>query len=376
MHRDTSVVRNGPRNIDLDIIFYDDLCINIKYENGLDIIIPHQRMEERDFVLGPMCDLCPEFKHPILNKTMRELLNKLPQNTLQKVLPLYSGQILRWGQKTYLMGILNITPDSFSDGGVLYRNIDKAVATAIEMVKNGADILDIGGQSSRPNAELISIDEELERIIPVIKKIKQQKELENIIISVDTFYAAVARKAIEAGANIVNDISGATFDPEMIATAAKLQVPIVLMHMRGTPKTMSSLTQYNDVVVDVANVLNEYCQTAQQRGIYRWNIILDVGIGFAKNEEQNLELLRRMKEFISRTNGLPNLLGTSRKKFIGKITGKIEPKDRVWGTSATISAGIAGGCDIVRVHDVAEMIDVVKMSDAIWRQNQKSCLKV
>ena len=197
-----------------------------------------------------------------------------------------------WGERTYIMGILNVTPDSFSDGGE-FNNIETALAQAREMINHGVDIIDVGGESTRPHAEAVSIDQELERVIPVIQQLRQESA---IPISIDTTKAEVAQKAIAQGADIVNDISGATFDQTMLSTVGQLNVPIILMHIRGTPKTMQSLTQYHDVVAEVIKFLNTQVDQAIACGIERKNIIIDPGIGFAKTATQSLELLQRLAQ--------------------------------------------------------------------------------
>ena len=276
---------------------------------------------------------------------------------------------LEWGHRTYLMGILNITPDSFSDGGEFYT-LDQALRQAQHLVHTGTDILDIGGQSTRPGAKPISVEAELQRVIPPIEAIRraEDEQLRAILISVDTTRAEVARAAIMAGADLVNDISGATFDPSMLATVAELRVPIVLMHMRGTPATMQEYTQYEDLIGDILDFLQQRIEAAQAAGIAANAIALDPGIGFAKSYPQNLEILRRLSEF--RALGYPLLVGPSRKSFIGWILNRPHPKERVWGTAAACCAAIAGGADILRVHDGAEMADVCRVADAIWSRQK------
>jgi dihydropteroate synthase len=267
-----------------------------------------------------------------------------------------------WGKKTYLMGILNVTPDSFSDGGE-FDNLEAALAQANQMIQNGLDIIDIGGESTRPHAEVVSLTEELNRVIPVIKKLRTYT---SIPISIDTTKAAVAELAVEAGADIINDISGGTFDLDMLSTAAKLDVPIILMHIRGTPQNMQQLTDYQDVVATVYQFLETQINVAIAHGIKRENIIVDPGIGFAKNHQQNIELLQRLAEF-KKLNS-PILLGVSRKSFIGHILHKDNPTERIWGTAAACCSAIASGADILRVHDVPQMYDVCRVADAIWRK--------
>lgn len=274
-----------------------------------------------------------------------------------------------WGTRTYIMGVLNVTPDSFSDGGQ-FNTVTAAVEQALQMVAAGADLIDVGGQSTRPQAETVSVDEELSRVIPVIDALRQGAP--NIPplaapISIDTTRAEVARAAIAAGADVVNDISGATYDPAMLATVADLKVPIMLMHLRGTPKTMQQLTQYDDLVSEILEFLQGRIEAAIAAGIPRHHIALDPGIGFAKTYSQNLELLRQTAQF--RTLGCPVLIGTSRKSFIGHILNQPDPKQRVWGTAATCCAAIAGQADILRVHDVKEMVEVSRVADAIWRSS-------
>lgn len=269
------------------------------------------------------------------------------------------------------MSILNLTPDSFSDGGAHFNIPPSQLADTIRShIASGTTILDLGGQSTRPGAPQVSSTEEMERVIPAIEVIKSIPEAQNVAISVDTYRADVAEAAIKAGAHIVNDVSAGLLDPNMLSTVAKTGATVCLMHMRGTPETMSSLTSYPDgVVAGVAAELLDRVKEAEEAGIRRWRIILDPGIGFAKNQEQNLELLRGL-DTLRRWPGLegfPWLVGASRKAFIGRITGVKEARERVWGTAAVVAAAVQGGADVVRVHDAREMAQVVKMADAIWR---------
>jgi dihydropteroate synthase len=267
-----------------------------------------------------------------------------------------------WGQRTYLMGILNITPDSFSDGGQ-FNTTSAALAQAQAMVAAGADIIDIGGQSSRPGAKLITLTEELDRLLSVLQIIRPEIA---VPISVDTTRADVAKAAVAAGADIVNDISGGTYDPEMLPTVASLDVPILLMHIRGTPQTMQEQTDYQDLMGEIYSFLSQQISAAIAVGIKQNKIIIDPGIGFAKNYEHNLEIFRRLQTL--KMLGCPILVGASRKSFIGKILNQPDPKARVWGTAAACCAAIFNGTDIVRVHDVPEMRDVLLVADAIYRQ--------
>jgi dihydropteroate synthase len=269
--------------------------------------------------------------------------------------------IFNWGERTYLMGILNVTPDSFSDGGQ-FNNLESALSQAQQMIAQGADLIDIGGQSTRPGAEEISLSEELHRVIPVIKQLRQ---ISSIPISIDTTRAAVAQAAIEAGADLVNDISGGTFDQEMFATVAQLNVPIILMHLRGNPKTMQQLTDYQDLLGEISGFLNNQIAQAIAAGINRSQIIIDPGIGFAKTYDQNIKILQNLSQF--QALNLPILVGVSRKSFIGHILNQKNPQARVWGTAAACCGAIAQKADLLRVHDVAEMYDVCRVADQIWR---------
>jgi dihydropteroate synthase len=263
------------------------------------------------------------------------------------------------------MGVLNVTPDSFSDGGDYYT-IESALAQAENMVKSGVDIIDIGGQSTRPGAAEISSEEEIDRVIPVVKILRQKAEIfGSVPISVDTTRAQVAKSAVEAGADIINDISAATFDSEMLSTVAHLKVPIILMHIRGTPQTMQKLTDYRDLIGEIREFLESRIAEAVAAGIDKSHIILDPGIGFAKNYSQNLEILQQLAKF--RGLDCPILVGVSRKSFIGHILNQPLAKQRIWGTAAACTGAIANSADILRVHDVREMHDVCLVADAIFR---------
>ncbi|MFM7405394.1 MAG: dihydropteroate synthase [Cuspidothrix sp.] len=268
-----------------------------------------------------------------------------------------------WGERTYIMGILNVTPDSFSDGGK-FNTTSAALTQGQAMVAAGADIIDIGGQSTRPGAEQISPETELERVLSVLEVLRP---LIDVPISVDTTRSEVAKAAIKAGADIVNDISAGTFDPQMLPTVASLNVPIILMHIRGNPQTMQKLTNYQNLMADIYNFLSEKITAGKLLGIDHNKIIIDPGIGFAKNQEQNLEILRQLRSL--KTLNAPILVGVSRKSFIGHILNQPDPKSRVWGTAAACCAAIFNGADILRVHDVAEMQQVTLVADAIYRSS-------
>jgi len=262
-------------------------------------------------------------------------------------------------KKTYIMGILNVTPDSFYDGGRFF-NPQKAVEHALRMVDEGADIIDVGGESTRPGAQPVSIDEELKRVIPVIEAITKKI---SIPISIDTYKACVAEEAIKAGATIINDISGLRFDPEMAYIASKYSVPVVLMHIKGTPKDMQKNPHYEALIPEIIEYLRESIIMAKQAGIDENMIVIDPGIGFGKLPEHNLQIIKNLREFCYL--GKPILIGVSRKSFIGKVLNEPSPDKRLEGTAAAVTASILNGANIVRVHDVGFMSKIVKVADAI-----------
>jgi len=291
------------------------------------------------------------------------------------------------------MSILNLTPDSFSDGSK--HNVDDPEylrTTILNHLHSGATLIDLGAQSSRPGAKDISANEEIARLEPVLQvlaELRKDPSTPPFAVSVDTYRAAVAEAAVTAGADIVNDISAGLLDPDMLSTVARLGCTYIMMHMRGTPHTMTSkenTTYERDLIQTITDELIDRVEAAEAAGIRRWRMILDPGIGFAKTASQNLEILRRLKELTTSNpnvmyekpgrmyrnlNGIPWLVGASRKGFVGKITGVKEPSERTWGTAATVTAAVAGGADIVRVHDVGEMTQVARMSDAIYRSRSE-----
>lgn len=266
----------------------------------------------------------------------------------------------KFGPRTYIMGILNVTPDSFSGDGI-YQDVDKAASIAERMVEDGADIIDIGGESTRPGAESVTIEEEISRTIPVIKKLAKQID---IPISIDTAKSEVARLALENGASIVNDITGMESDPETLNAAKEFNAMVVLMHIKGTPRTMQFNPDYENLIKEIKDKLRRIIENALAKGIKKENIIIDPGIGFGKTLEHNLHILNSLSEF--KEFKLPILIGPSRKSFIGKLTGA-DPDKRQFGTAASVAIAIKNGADIVRVHDVKEMKQVVTVSDAIIR---------
>lgn len=261
------------------------------------------------------------------------------------------------------MGILNVTPDSFSDGG-RFDNPDAALDGALEMMDAGADLIDLGGESTRPGAEPVSLALELERVLPVLERL-QARGIGPI--SIDTSKAEVARRAIEAGAAMVNDVSGLTFDPAMAQTVAAGGVPVVLMHTRARPKLMQDgpMVYEGGVVAAVKSAIEAAIARAEAAGIPSASIVVDPGIGFGKSVDQNVELIARLAEI--KALGRPVLIGPSRKSFLGKLTGR-DVEHRLFATAATVALGIAAGADFVRVHDVDAIGDVVRVADAIVRR--------
>ncbi len=263
------------------------------------------------------------------------------------------------GERMLVMGVLNVTPDSFSDGGK-FLDADAAVARALEMERAGADIIDIGGESTRPGAEGISASEEMRRIIPVLERLRGRLK---IPISVDTSKSEVAEAASFQGAEILNDVTALRADPRLASIAAKYKLPLILMHMRGNPRTMQESPFARDVLRDVSAGLRRAVAVARRAGMAKSQIVLDPGVGFGKSAAQNYELLQKLPQ-LARL-GFPLLVGTSRKSFLAKAGGTAPGADRIWGTAATVVASILGGAHIVRVHDVAEMALVARVTDAI-----------
>ena len=262
-------------------------------------------------------------------------------------------------RETLVMGIVNVTPDSFSDGGKFFSP-EVAISHASKLIAQGADIIDIGGESTRPGAKPVSESEELKRVIPVIEKIRTDNP--KILISIDTTKASVAKYAVEAGADIINDVSGLSFDNNMIGIVESFNIPVVIMHMKGNPQNMQLNPKYKDIVNEILDFFKIKIKIAVQSGINRSMIILDPGIGFGKTVDHNFELLSRLNEF--NVLELPIMIGPSRKSFIG-ITLDLPPEDRVEGTAAAVSAGVMNGASIVRVHDVKSMKRVVRIIEKV-----------
>ncbi len=261
--------------------------------------------------------------------------------------------------KPLIMGILNATPDSFSDGGK-FNQLENALQHALQMVKDGATIIDIGGESTRPNSESVSADEQIKRVVPIIEAIRQHSD---VLISIDTTLSHVAEAALNAGANLINDVSAGQNDVQMFALAAQRNVPIILMHAQGTPKTMQENPHYENVVLDVIAALTLRANDAMAAGVKKENIVLDVGIGFGKRKQDNLDLLAHLVDFVAL--GFPVLLGTSRKRFMGEICGVSEPAELVTATAVTTALGVMAGVQLFRVHDVKENKQALDVAWAI-----------
>ncbi|KAE8358224.1 Dihydropteroate synthase-like protein [Aspergillus caelatus] len=373
------LIDKGPRSIDLDILLYDEQIFSNDRLN-----IPHQLMLERDFVLRPLCQLIPHERPPFPGHgtTYLSHLKSLPPPDptphattyiSKNFPPLHSTNPNR---PTHIMAILNLTPDSFSDGGKHSpTDLTTLTNTVRTFIASGATIIDIGGESTRPGSAPVGEAEELARVIPAIRHIRTSiPEAANVAISIDTYRARVAEEACAAGADIINDVSAGLLDPDMLPTMARTGKSVILMHMRGTPSTMTQLTDYpNGVIRDVGAELLERISATEAAGIRRWRMILDPGLGFAKNQPHDLTILRDLQKLRTGVQGLeyfPWLMGPSRKRFIGRLTGVEKANERNWGTAATVTASIAGGADIVRVHDVKEMWQVAKVADAIYRVDE------
>lgn len=388
----TGGIRYGPRPIDLDILFYGKLKVESE-----SLAIPHERIWERPFVVAPLVDLLGSSMDNDVERSWHsfsscrgglfKLWEKLGGEALirkkemRRVLPV-GDRLWDWSERTHVMGVLNLTPDSFSDGGN-FKNVEAAVSHVKKLIAEGADIIDIGAQSTRPSACRISVEEEIKRLIPVLDAILQIPEIEGKLLSVDTFYAEVASEAVKRGVHIVNDVSGGQIDPNILTAVGKLGVPYVTMHMRGDPSTMQSdhNLQYNDVCRQVASELYARVKNAELSGIPSWRIIIDPGIGFSKNTKQNLDLLvglkslrRQLGEKSLALSHAPLLVGPSRKRFLGEICARSNPVERDPATIAAITTGILGGANIIRVHNVRDCLDAAKVCDAMLKDRENIML--
>jgi len=367
-----STVRYGPRELDLDLIALSDGSKHNIQDEVLPLQVPHPRAHERDFVLRPLNDL-PTGSQVRLGpqgEAASTLLARLPQQTA------FDARNTIWAPKRYtanasaertqdatmVMGILNVTPDSFSDGG-RFTQVDRAVKHALDLCEQGADVIDVGGESTRPNAELITVEEELSRVIPVIDELSKLREF-SASISIDTRKPEVARAAIHAGANVINDEAGEADDTQaMLAVAGDLGVPIMTMHARGNAKTMESMTNTGndfDVTEYVFDWLAHRATVAlTEHGVPTWHLMMDPGLGFAKTAKQNVELLARLERFTN--SPYPVLVGASRKRFVREhCSYNIDTT-----TCATTVASALHGAAMVRVHDVQAAVDVLRLADAI-----------
>lgn len=379
-------IRYGPRPIDLDILFYG------KFKVRSDILtIPHERIWERPFVMAPLMDLLgtaidsdtAASWHSFSGHSggLSAVWEKLGGESLigeegmYRVMPVANG-LLDWSQKTLVMGILNLTPDSFSDGGN-FQSVKSAVLQARLMISEGADIIDIGAQSTRPMAPRISVEDELGRLLPVLEAVSSLPEVKGKLISVDTFYSEVASEAVRRGAHLINDVSAGKLDKNMFKVMADLDVPYVAMHMRGDPCTMqnSENLKYDNVCKDISSELYSRVREAEMAGIPAWRIIMDPGIGFSKKTEDNLEVLTGIPDIRAdiseRSLGIshaPILIGPSRKRFLGEICSRPSAVERDPATVASVTAGVLCGANIVRVHNVKDNLDAVKLCDAMRRQ--------
>lgn len=384
--RDFGGRRYGPRKMDLDIIFHGRGAHSCER-----LVVPHVRYRERPFVLAPLADLEAASRTErdgasdgLLEargvwEDMGDSKTVMTNADIARVMPL-KGELWRWGSSTMVMGILNVTPDSFSDGGA-HDGVDAAVRHARDMVAAGATIIDVGGQSTRPGATRVSPEEELARVIPVIRALASEYGTrDDVFISIDTFYGAVARAAAKTGADIINDVSGGTWDPAMLPTVASLEKPLpyVVMHVRGDPSNMQSSTNttYAGHICDeVGDRLLLTARRCVEQGIEPWRLWIDPGIGFAKTSRANIELLRDLPRVRSRLAPLggalrnaPMLVGASRKRFLGEISGKAEASERDAASVAALVAAVRGGADIMRVHNVPLSVDASRVSDALFRR--------
>jgi len=360
-----------PRPIDIDIALYADAQVQ-----STDLTIPHAGLADRAFVLEPLCDIAPDLRHPVLGRTMRELLDALHAPSLAKVMPI-GERLWTWGQKTYIMGIINVTPDSFSGDGLLQQGkpvIEQAVAQAQRFVAEGADCIDVGGMSTRPGHALLPVEEELARVVPVIQALAGAVD---VPISVDTFRSEVAQAALEAGADIINDIWGLRFDPQLAQLAAEKVAPLIVMHNRYEPADAAYLAQvqqhllfgparqYTDLFQEIGDELQQSLALAQSAGLPRWLLITDPGMGFGKTLEQHLALLRDLNKL--KRLGYPLLFAASRKSFVGRVLDNAPREGQGEGTLATGVLALERGADLLRVHDVKAMSRAARMADAVVR---------
>jgi len=361
----------GPRLIDIDLILFNDWV-----RDDETLSFPHPQLDQRAFVLVPLFDIEPGLIDPRSGRSLEDMLASIDASTVER-LDGTGGRLLRptelaWGVKTHVMGIINVTPDSFSGDGLFSHSeyISKIVRMGVDFVDAGADILDVGGESTRPGSEPISIEEELSRIIPAIEALAENVD---VPISVDTYKSSVARAGLEAGARWINDVWGLRMDPEMASIISGAGCPVVLMHNRSRPKDVNQEerlgarytgVKYENLIEDIRSEIEELTSAAMSSGVQREQIVVDPGIGFGKTVAQNLRILDELDRIMEL--GFPVLVGPSRKSFIGYSL-NLPPDQRVEGTAAAVTIAIDRGADIIRVHDVESMVRVARMSDFIVR---------
>ncbi|MDP2959847.1 MAG: dihydropteroate synthase [candidate division Zixibacteria bacterium] len=287
-------------------------------------------------------------------------LNQIKEEKASEYFLEFRNRKLNLSSRPHLMGVLNVTPDSFSDGGRFYK-LDEAIKQGVSLAEEGADIIDVGGESTRPGSEPVPIEEELKRVIPVIEELAKRTE---VPISIDTYKSKVAKEALDSGAQMVNDISALRFDPEMKNVVAYYRIPVALMHIQGTPRNMQENPFYENVVEEIKDYLKESIKIAKDAGIEEEKILVDPGIGFGKTLEDNLKILRNLKEFTDL--GRPLLIGVSRKSFIGKIL-DLPVEERLEGSLSALTVCIMSGANVLRVHDVKKSKRVARLVDAILR---------
>lgn len=336
--------KNAPRSLDLDIIDYKSEVIDNDH-----LQLPHSRLHERGFVLLPLFDIAPNWQH-LEGAKISELIEKLSPETIDQTIPMIHKNHA-FKSAPILMGIVNTTPDSFHDGGQ-HNDIDKAVEHARRLIDEGAQIIDIGGESTRPGAKPVSIEEEIKRTAPVIAILAAETEHKGIQISIDTRNAKTMEAAIDAGADMINDVSALTHDPRALEVVTQFGGHVCLMHMQGSPETMQDEPQYNDAVTEVMEYLKHRIDTCLKVGISIDKITVDPGIGFGKTLDQNLQILNNLDHF--HDLGVPVLLGTSRKSFIEKICANTPSEQRLPGSLTSNLIGLDKDIQIFRVHDVAE----------------------
>ena len=363
--------RWGPRVIDIDLIAYDDIVFD-----DAQLSVPHPQLSERLFVLAPLVDIAPSMVDARSGRSVSELMANHDLSSVWRLdgteRVLRRPTTLAWGAKTYIMGILNVTPDSFSGDGLLDRRdwLEAAVTRAIQIVSDGADILDVGGESTRPGSMPVSVQEERARVLEVIEAVRGAVD---VPISIDSYRASVAEAALRMGADWINDVWGLRMDPGMADLAAICGCPIVIMHNRSRPKNVEQEErlggryvgiEYQDLILDIKRELTESIELALRNGVAEDRIIVDPGLGFGKTVSQSARILNELNSF--RELGFPILVGPSRKSFIGYTLG-LPPDERMEGTAAAVSIAIDRGADIVRVHDVKAMARVSRMTDSIVR---------